>query len=69
LITHNEHGLLAKERDAIALADNISCLYRNDGDLVAKFRQNARFQIEAIADVEKLNQGLVELLTALANKR
>lgn len=69
LITHNEHGLLAKERDALALADNISCLYRDDGNLATKFRQNARLRIEAIADVEKLNQGLVELLTTLANKR
>ncbi len=69
LITHNEHGLLAKERDTRALADNISCLYRDDGNLATKFRQNARLRIEAIADVDKLNQGLLELLTALVNKR
>ena len=68
LITHNEHGLLAKERDAIALADNISCFYRDDGSLAAKFRQNARLQIEAIADVNKLNQMLVQTLSCLVNK-
>ena len=67
LITHNEHGLLAEEKDAIALADNINSLYQDNGGLVTKLRQNARLRIEAIADVNKLNEQLVATLSSLIN--
>lgn len=61
LITHNIHGLLAAEKDSQALAENITLLY-NNRDLVEQLTNNARCQIEQMADVNKLNQKLVKIL-------
>jgi len=61
LITHNIHGLLAPEKDSKALADNITLLYNNK-ELVEQLTNNAREQIEKMANVSKLNQKLVQIL-------
>lgn len=64
LISHDKHGLLAHERDAKGLAENIEQLYR-DIKLVDKLRINARKKIEDISDVDKLNNQLMNILTSI----
>jgi colanic acid/amylovoran biosynthesis glycosyltransferase len=64
LITDGESGLLSQERDAAGLAANITQLYQDDG-LSEHLRKNARRTIEKIADVEKLNANLVNILQGL----
>jgi len=68
LITHGEHGLLAKEKDAQGLADNIEMLVR-DKSLRQRLKMNARKQIEAMSDVDKLNRQLIELLSGVVEGR
>jgi colanic acid/amylovoran biosynthesis glycosyltransferase len=62
LITCQQQGLLVPEKDPQAIADKLTLLYYNPtlGQLIAK---QARARIEAIADVDKLNRQLVNLLT------
>jgi colanic acid/amylovoran biosynthesis glycosyltransferase len=62
LIIDNEHGLLAEEKDVEGLAEKIHLLYNND-TLQQKLAIQARKRIEELADVEKLNRQLVELLS------
>jgi colanic acid/amylovoran/stewartan biosynthesis glycosyltransferase WcaL/AmsK/CpsK len=62
LIEHQKHGLLAPEKNSQVLADNIALLY-NDKQLGEQLTRSARSKIERIADVEKLNQRLIKILT------
>lgn len=64
LITHNENGLLAKERDSSGLANNIRLLYQNP-ELQTKLRENAKSRVAEMGDVDKLNKELFEVLRSL----
>ncbi|NQZ82856.1 MAG: glycosyltransferase [Colwellia sp.] len=61
LITDNEHGLLAKENDAVDLANKIKMLYKNE-TLQTKLAMQARNRIEEVADIRQLNKQLLSLL-------
>jgi len=61
LITHNKHGLLAKERDEQAIAQNIT-LIASDENLASRLVMNARKRIEKIGNIDQLNKNLVKLL-------
>tara|TARA_R110002167_G_scaffold366448_1_gene597392 strand:- start:13331 stop:14569 length:1239 start_codon:yes stop_codon:yes gene_type:complete len=61
LITHGEHGLLAQEKDSLALAENIRLLYKNE-PLQKRLAIQARKRIEEFADIDRLNKQLLVLL-------
>ena len=61
LITHKKHGLLAKERDEQALAENITLLASNKVD-APTLVVNARKRIEQIGNIDQLNKDLIKLL-------
>ena len=64
LITHKESGLLAKERDSSGLAINIRLVYQN-AKLQQLLSENAKKRVEEIANVDKLNKQLVDILKCL----
>jgi len=61
LITHKKHGLLAKERDEQAIAENLT-LIASDKKLVSALVMNAINRIEQIGNIDQLNKDLVKLL-------
>ena len=61
LITDNEHGLLAKEKDVADLANKIKMLYKNE-TLQHKLALQARKRVEEVADIRQLNRKLLSLL-------
>lgn len=63
LIENEKHGLLVCERDSQAIADRILYLYENES-YCQKLVNDARKRVEKIADVEKLNMQLLNVLKA-----
>ncbi|WP_152084835.1 glycosyltransferase [Pseudoalteromonas sp. A25] len=62
LVAHNVNGLLAPEKDADALAQHLNSLYLKP-DLRLELADNARERVSALADVVKLNQQLLDLMS------
>ncbi|GAA5142117.1 glycosyltransferase [Thalassotalea piscium] len=68
LIIDGESGLLSPEKSAESLRDNIMKLYENS-ELRVAIVNNARKQIEQLADVNTLSVKLISLLEKLAPRR
>ncbi|WDE03944.1 glycosyltransferase [Thalassomonas viridans] len=64
LITHEKHGLLSRERDVEALTENLLRAYQAPAEM-AVIRESARRQIEALGDIDNLNQDLLVKLQQL----
>jgi len=61
LITHNKHGLLANERDEVAIAQHLESIAL-DKEHAQDLAVNARNRIEQIGNVDQLNKDLIKLL-------
>ena len=61
LITHNKHGLLASERDQVAIAQHLESIAL-DKEHAQDLAVNARNRIEQIGNVDQLNKELIKLL-------
>ncbi|NTS76908.1 glycosyltransferase [Catenovulum sp. SM1970] len=64
LITENKEGLLVKEKDINGLRDSILWAF-NNLDQVGEIIINARHKVDNIADIQKLNESLLNRIVSL----